>query len=125
MVRSPQLIVCAEVTAGSCAEAAVHGVGLPDCRQRAVQVDLGAAHRPLAVVQGLQSDQVPAERWWAEIAAADPGAVVAQILQVEQERRALVVGDGLQPAVGEHVEMRAAAVADDDLVLAILLSVDG
>ena len=49
----------------------------------------------------------------------------AQILQIEHERRARRgVHYGLQSAFGERIQPRAAAVADDDLVAAVVLGIN-
>ncbi len=80
MVRSPQLIVCAEVTAGSCADVAVTVSDSPIVATMAFRSISVRRDRPLAIgLQRLQADQAPA------------GAVVTQALQIEHERRALAV----------------------------------
>ena len=120
MVRSPQLIVCAVVTTGSCAEVAVRVSERPVAARlpvRSTSVRRTVHDPPLS--NAWQRDEPAAV---AEVAAADPGPVARQVLQIEQKRPAVMtVDDGLQPAVGEHVQVRAAAVADKYLVATIVL----
>ena len=109
------------------------GIGAADRGRRAVQVDLGAAHRPLTVVVlGQQRDEVATI---PEVAAPDAVAVARPVPHVEQERHsglavrggqapAGLVDDGGDGAAGHREKGGLPAGVDDDLVVAVLLGVD-
>jgi len=109
------------------------GIGAADRGRRAVEVDLGAAHRPLTVVVlGQQRDEVATI---PEVAAPDAVAVARPVPHVEQERhaglavregqaRAGLVEDGGDGAARRPEKMGLPAGVDDDLVVAVLLGVD-
>ena len=116
MVISPQLMVWADVTAGLAPSSRSRCRSADGCGG-AVEVDLGAAHGPLAaVLLDQQPDEVAAV---PEVAAADAVAIALSVSQVERERRAGLVDDGLNPAAGNHVQVGFAAVADDQLMIAV------
>ena len=80
------------------------------------------AHDPLAAAQ---SDQQPDEGAAVpEAAAADAVAIALSVSEVERERRAGLVDDGRKPAAGDDVQVGFAAVADDQLMIAVVLRVD-
>ena len=123
MVRSPQLIVCAEVTAGSCAEVASRyrtARWSPACRS----VDLGAAHRPLAGIgrsapagrpvrrpspRSLQPTPVP---WSRKFCRSNTNGAPSRSTTACSRHSANVYSRALRP------------ITDDDLITAVVLSVN-
>ena len=96
MVRSPQLIVCAEVTAGSCADVAVTVSDAPI-----------VATVPLP--RSLQPTPVP---WSRKFCRSNTNGAPARSTTACSRH------------AGERIQPRAAAIADDDLVAAVILGIN-